>query len=127
MNAIDRDPFPFKNKDTIEYFSKATKYTFETFDRANRFRWYMADCPTRTLWLQEDNVIYAVHQYLQTKEWKEARSINGLDLGKLESLYVYDDDGEHKASKRWDEEGNLIHDYLRGEYNRHNDGKPIAP
>lgn len=136
----NRNPWNFENEDMQENFSKVTKYTFRTIDRANQFIGYMTGCPTDTLYLQErrrmafcfqeenwGQVVYAVHPSLQSDEWNETQSTNGLDLGKLEAIMVYDGEGSYIGLKRWNKEGQLIKDYLKGEYNRHDFGEPIQP
>ena len=128
----NRNPWKFENEDMQENFSKVTKYTFRTTDRAIRFRSYMLGCPTDTLWIQEDNVVYAVQPSLQS--WVEVpelcfyiSSSDLIELGKLEAIMVYDGEGSYIGLKRWNKEGQLIKDYLKGEYNLHNFGEPIQP
>ena len=113
----NRNPWKFEKEDMQEIFSKVNKYTFRTTDRAIRFRSYMLGCPTDTLWIQEDNVVYAVQPSLQS--WVEVPEL---------CFYISSSDLiEYIGLKRWNKEGQLIKDYLKGEYNLHNFGEPIQP
>ena len=113
-----------KDGDIVETFSKVTKYTLVG---SNPDRFYYIAPKTNLISLRKGNEVYVVFPELQSEEWNKTRSVYGLDLGRLESIAVYDEDGEYQYLKRWNKDGKLIKDYVKGKHNRHNYGEPIEP
>lgn len=119
-------PFPYlKENDIMEVYSKVTKYTL-VGSKPDRY-YSLSPVKSSLICLRKDNEIYVFSPESQSEEWNKNRSVYGLDLGKLESIAVFDKDGEYQYLKRWNKDGKLIKDYVKGKHNRHNYGEPIEP